>query len=150
MDVEARANKVHGTNIGPIWGRQYPGGPYIVPTNFAIRGASFTVHSTVAEKFISLTDKDSIVLYNWSLMSEMRRRLTVTFLAQKVSNSEISSCYQVIMYGSNTCYEKCQRQYSNIRNEINIFGFLLGIIKILHVLLRDIFYLRLHGIFQYW
>ena len=29
-------SKVHGTNMGPIWGRQDPGGPHVSPWNFAI------------------------------------------------------------------------------------------------------------------
>ena len=29
-------SKVHGANMGPIWGRQYPGGPNVGPMNFAI------------------------------------------------------------------------------------------------------------------
>ena len=29
-------SKVHGANMGPIWGRQDPGGPHIGPTNFVI------------------------------------------------------------------------------------------------------------------
>ena len=29
-------SKVHGANMGPIWGRQDPGGPHIDPMNFAI------------------------------------------------------------------------------------------------------------------
>ena len=29
-------SKVHGANMGPIWGRQDPGGPYVDPMNFAI------------------------------------------------------------------------------------------------------------------
>ena len=28
-------NKVHGANMGPIWGRQDPGGPDVGPMNFA-------------------------------------------------------------------------------------------------------------------
>ena len=28
--------KVHGANMGPIWGRQDPGGPHFGPMNFAI------------------------------------------------------------------------------------------------------------------
>ena len=30
--------KVHGANMGPIWGRQDPGGPHVGPMNFAIWG----------------------------------------------------------------------------------------------------------------
>ena len=29
-------SKVHGANMGPIWGRQDPGGPHVRPMNFAI------------------------------------------------------------------------------------------------------------------
>ena len=29
-------SKVHGANMGPIWGRQDPGGAYVGPMNFAI------------------------------------------------------------------------------------------------------------------
>ena len=31
-------SKVHGANMGPIWGRQDPGGPHVGPVNFAIWG----------------------------------------------------------------------------------------------------------------
>ena len=30
-------SKVHGVNMGPIWGRQDPGGPHVDPMNLAIR-----------------------------------------------------------------------------------------------------------------
>ena len=29
-------SKVHGTNMGSIWGREDPGGPHVGPMNFAI------------------------------------------------------------------------------------------------------------------
>ena len=35
-------SKVHGANIGPIWGRQDPGGPHVGPMNFAIWDFSST------------------------------------------------------------------------------------------------------------
>ena len=31
-------SKVHGANMGPIWGQQDPGGPHVGPMNFAIWG----------------------------------------------------------------------------------------------------------------
>ena len=31
-------SKVHGANMGPIWGRQDPGGSHVGPMNFAISG----------------------------------------------------------------------------------------------------------------
>ena len=33
-------SKVHGANMGPIWGRQDPGGPHVGPMNFAIWGST--------------------------------------------------------------------------------------------------------------
>ena len=30
-------SKVHGANMGPIWGRQDPDGPHVGPMNFVIR-----------------------------------------------------------------------------------------------------------------
>ena len=32
----ATDSKVHGTNMGPIWGRQDPGGPHVGPVNLAV------------------------------------------------------------------------------------------------------------------
>ena len=43
-------SKVHGANMGPIWGRQDPGGPYIGPMNFAIWVSS----SDILPKTVSL------------------------------------------------------------------------------------------------
>ena len=37
MAIEATPDsKVYGANVGPIWGRQDPGGPHVGPMNFAI------------------------------------------------------------------------------------------------------------------
>ena len=36
-------SKVHGANMGSIWGRQDPGGPHVGPMNFAI-WEGFRVH----------------------------------------------------------------------------------------------------------
>ena len=30
-------SKLHGANMGPIWGQQDPGGPHVGPMNFVIR-----------------------------------------------------------------------------------------------------------------
>ena len=41
MDIQTSPvpdSKVHGANMGPIWGRQDPGGPHVGPKNFAIWG----------------------------------------------------------------------------------------------------------------
>ena len=39
MDIRNSPDiKVHGANMGPIWGWQDPGGPHVGPTNFAMWG----------------------------------------------------------------------------------------------------------------
>ena len=40
--------KVHGAYMGPIWGRQDPGGPHVGPMNFAIRVYSGAPWSTTS------------------------------------------------------------------------------------------------------
>ena len=37
--VNVPDSKVHGANMGPIWGRQDPGGAHIGPMNFVIWGS---------------------------------------------------------------------------------------------------------------
>ena len=39
MMNQAPDSKVHGANMGSIWGRQDPGGPHVGPMNFAIWGS---------------------------------------------------------------------------------------------------------------
>ena len=34
MDNAYPDSKVHGANLGPIWGRQDPGGPHVGPWTF--------------------------------------------------------------------------------------------------------------------
>ena len=36
LEIHVPDSKVHGANMGPIWGRQDPGGPHVSPMNFAI------------------------------------------------------------------------------------------------------------------
>ena len=50
-------NKVHGAIMGPIWGRQDPGGPHIGPMNFAIWDSihgEFTTRNRVCRVYDAL------------------------------------------------------------------------------------------------
>ena len=40
-------SKVHGANMGPIWGRQGPGGPHVGPMNFAIWGLYWHIYTVL-------------------------------------------------------------------------------------------------------
>ena len=35
-DICMPDSKVHGANLGPIWGQQDPGGPHVGPMNLAV------------------------------------------------------------------------------------------------------------------
>ena len=48
-------SKVHGVSMGPIWGRQDPGGPHVGPMNFAIW--------TQSVKSVCLSDCTNVCMY---------------------------------------------------------------------------------------
>ena len=60
-------SKVHGANMGPIWGRQDPGGPHVGPMNFAIwapvSGWLYELRAFVAVVFIIYVDIGVISRY---------------------------------------------------------------------------------------
>ena len=43
-------SKVHGVNMGPIWGRQDQGGPHVGPVNFAIWVATYLVNNITEQQ----------------------------------------------------------------------------------------------------
>ena len=56
-------SKVHGANMGPIWGWQDPGGPHVGPMNFA-----FWDQATSLDKFTAITIQSKFLFYccrNW-------------------------------------------------------------------------------------
>ena len=57
-------SKVHGANMGPIWGRQGPGGPHVGPMNLAIwvcLMGGFTTQSVSNEKLSRFTTQESVM-----------------------------------------------------------------------------------------
>ena len=48
-------SKVHGANMGPIWGQQYPGGPHVGPLNFVIWGNMCLIRMTYVYQWIHLS-----------------------------------------------------------------------------------------------
>ena len=47
-------SKVHGAYMGPIWGRQDPGGPHVGPMNIAIWNdtCSYSKFQEICERFV--------------------------------------------------------------------------------------------------
>ena len=59
--MPAPDSKVHGAHMGPIWGRQDPGGPHVGPLNFAIWG-----HKLSKQDYIERESARNDVLKFWS------------------------------------------------------------------------------------
>ena len=57
-------SKVHGANMGPIWGRQDPGGPNVGPMNFAI---------WVGIQLSTVTTRSSIIAFNTAEITTQQR-----------------------------------------------------------------------------
>ena len=51
-------NKVHGTNMGPIWGREDPGGSHVGPMNFAIWDCLSLEKRYIQKGFVWITQND--------------------------------------------------------------------------------------------
>ena len=72
-------SKVHGANMGPIWGRQDPGGPHVGSMNFAIWDALRVYHDSVMWIFCVCLIKLS---FSWkSFVFKFLRFCTVVLLS---------------------------------------------------------------------
>ena len=61
-------SKAHGANMGPIWGRQGPGGPHVGPMNFAIWGI------TRNRRYVWIEVLDSLIYNHWSPVDSTYKR----------------------------------------------------------------------------
>ena len=55
-------SKAHGTNMGPIWGRQDPGGTHVGPMNFAIWDVMWALLDDIGNKIVCLNQMANILL----------------------------------------------------------------------------------------
>ena len=67
-------SKVHGTNLGPIWGREDPDGPQVGPMNFAIKVAypfleseTAILQTTVSNAFSQMKIVKLRLKFHWNL-----------------------------------------------------------------------------------
>ena len=56
-------SKIYGTNMGPIWGRQDPGGPHVGPMNFPVWEILSVVHLLQARVETTSMTKESTRLH---------------------------------------------------------------------------------------
>ena len=56
-------SKVHGANMGPIWGRQDPGGPHVGPMNFVIWDDSILLCDGFRHWFLVQTTEPSNICF---------------------------------------------------------------------------------------
>ena len=81
-------SKVHRANMGPIWGRQDPGGPHVGPMNFAIwDGIDPEIQNIPSEELIAgklLTDHyESVVL--WTALDHAFMKMKSPLLCYNIS-----------------------------------------------------------------
>ena len=62
-------SKVHGANMGPIWGRQDPGGPHVGPMNFAIWDLIYWVIVQLLSIYVIALMEFSMKLNHWCNVS---------------------------------------------------------------------------------
>ena len=84
-------SKVHGANMGPIWGRQGPGGPHVGSMNFAIWVIPL---GRCGNKFKSFTFK--LITQNSNFSSHCE--IAVSWMTQNFTN-EKSTLVQVMAWG---------------------------------------------------
>ena len=99
--IDCPDSKVHGANMGPMWGRQDPGGPHIGPKNLAIWGVvpkhwlkmmilyyifgeSIYMWGTIVILYIFTEGEDTIFrpysIYSQSIVVSPKRRIHGTFV----------------------------------------------------------------------
>ena len=66
MQCNVPDNKIHGANVGPTLGRQYPGGPHVGDTNLTIWGV---IYMTISAIYMLNTPIciDIFYVFNWLL-----------------------------------------------------------------------------------
>ena len=91
-------SKVHGANMGPIWGRQDPGGPHVGPMNLAIR-VSLAQCTLDSNSGISVPEDDLVLghhqahcwLHQWCVFSIIwLLRISVRILLTSFSMAKIA------------------------------------------------------------
>ena len=127
-------SNVHGGNMGPIWGRQDPGGPHIGPMNLAILVGKFWVHEFSQQPLygaIFWVTPGYTYVY---LTTHIRRSYIISLTSCDVS------CRMSIVSSTNICYilnkENCISQVTVALGSIN-----LCICKIDHSQIQLIFYM---------
>ena len=73
-------SKVDGANMGPIWGRQDPGGPLVGPMNFATMYLGY-YHQNCCISYLRLQCHVSISFLSWRL-----RRFWESFILSTISH----------------------------------------------------------------
>ena len=118
-------NKVHGANMGPIWGRQGPGGPHVGTRHFTVRVVSIAPPGTYLREisikihwfnfhlqkvtFENIVCKISIILFEpeyvinsslWFFKAMPRQRI---LHQRSLSSPFISPVYFVHTYAASVC-----------------------------------------------
>ena len=93
-------SKVQGANIGPIWGRQDPGGPYVGPMNF-VSGCVCYFSSMVSRDI--LYHIESYDLF-WLQRNAKSRLIMVMLVVISSATQCIPTRHSLISFNYKVCY----------------------------------------------
>ena len=109
-------NKVHGANMGPIWGRQDQDGPHVGPMNFAIWDASWCLISYTHFRCVQFMS----VALGLQLSMKCGRNLPTVTLMTSVMSIAMASPYTNMITSFNTDRADCTG-WSDLRREWTTF-----------------------------
>ena len=100
-------SKVHGANMGSIWGRQDPGGPHVGPMNFAIRDLTggFTVKLEITQMLgsTSIRHQSDTFMSDWCLIDADRKVFAIWEEVSREESSPMGSHHNVFSTPHTMC-----------------------------------------------
>ena len=89
-------SKVHGANMGPIWGRQDPAGPHVGPMNFAIWGPPwyFEIENSLSGDPLDILRLRTLWILN---VPNVTFKFTLYIFYMLI-------CYVAILWNSSPCF----------------------------------------------
>ena len=92
-------SKFHGANMGPIWGRQDPGGPHVGPMNFVI-WVSFLFQCLFGSGLfhhISVRDENCVWNSDWRTCGSFQHWMRTIFLYIRMITSNKNNNFSVLI-----------------------------------------------------
>ena len=111
-------SKVHGANMGPIWGRQDPGGPHVGPVNFAIWDMSLWKLSLhVFTHFTETNHFPQQLPHNWHFAESIRKNKSSKYTC--VDTLSMEHCAIICFFWLLVCWVGNGERYIKLVYKMN-------------------------------